>query len=225
MQSSVEHLLLHEVQPRLQAAIPHSVPFVGSDDVQELVQDGTVMALGLLQSAARSGKSVSAGNLVFYTLKSLRSGRRSTGERKNDVLHPKAQLTGHSRVCSLDQLVVSENDLEESLTLGESLAAPTEDPAQTASRRLDWEPLLASLNATDREVLASFVKGEHLTELVPKLQRSRSALQGDKHRLAGLLREHLGQDVLSQVQELPRWTDNLTARREKIACRAEHRTA
>jgi hypothetical protein len=40
---------------------------------------------------------------------------------------------------------------------------------------------------------------------------SRSSLQQDKQRLARLVREHLGPDILHQVQEQPRWRDNVQA--------------
>jgi hypothetical protein len=53
------------------------------------------------------------------------------------------------------------------------------------------------------------------------LNRSRSALQNDKERLARLAIEHLGEDILTEVQRLPQWTDNLVANREKMACRYE----
>src|SRR5690242_3964472 len=101
--SSVENLLLYQIQPRLRNAIPLTVPLVGAEDVEELVQDGTVMALRLLNSANRSGRKVTVGNLAYYTVKMLRAGRRSTGERKNDPLNPKAQLNGTCRVQSLDE--------------------------------------------------------------------------------------------------------------------------
>lgn len=180
------------------------------------------MALRILSSAKDCGKKVSSGNIAFYTLKSLRSGRRSTGQRKGDVLHPMAQLNGASRVHPLDETVGGSDECpDEPLTLGESLAAPTEDPAEAALRRLDWAPLVASLDAAAREVLGSLVTGEDLTKLVPRLKRSRSALQNDKERLARLVRIHLGEDVLRRVQEPPRWMDNLTARNEKTACRSE----
>ena len=81
MHSSAEQLILQEVQPRLQAAIAQSVLMVGAEDVQELVQDGTVIALRLLNSTARSGRKVTGGNVAFYTIKMLRSGRRSAVER------------------------------------------------------------------------------------------------------------------------------------------------
>ncbi len=221
MQNSAEQLILNEVQPRLRDAIPQSVPHVGSDDAQELVQDGIVLALRLLTAAHRSGKKVTGGNIAFYTLKLLRAGRRSTGQRKRDVHHPMAQLTGACRVHSLDEPIGSEDGPDDPLTLGESLAASTEDPAQEALRRLDWAVLVAALDPTAREVLASLVRGEELTRLVPRLKRSRSALQTDQQRLARLIREHLGPDILSQVQETPRWRDNLTARKEQLASRAE----
>ena len=43
MTPSVENLLLKEVQPRLRSAIARTVPVVGSDDHEELLQDGLVI--------------------------------------------------------------------------------------------------------------------------------------------------------------------------------------
>jgi hypothetical protein len=40
-----------------------------------------------------------------------------------------------------------------------------------------------------------------------------------------LVREHLGQDILRQVQELPRWVINVAANRERLACRVERQIA
>jgi hypothetical protein len=88
-----------------------------------------------------------------------------------------------------------------------------------AAKRLDWTVLVASLDTTAREVLLCLVKGGELTTLVPKLKRSRSALQCDKQRLARLAIEHLGVDILVEVQRLPQWRNNLLASREKMACR------
>ncbi len=224
MHNSIEQLVLQEVQPRLRAAIADSVPLVGADDVQELVQDGTVLALRILNSTRRSGRKVTAGNVAFYTVKMLRSGRRSTGERRNDPLHPKAQLNGSCSVQSLEEPVASGDESDEPLTLGETLAARTEDPAMAATRRLDWQALVALLDPTARAILACLIQGQDLTTLVVKLRRCRSANQAQKKRLAQLVREHLGEDILVQVQELPRWMDNVAANREKVACRYERQT-
>jgi len=224
MHDSTEQLILQEVRPRLKAAIAQSVPLVGAEDVQELVQDGMVIALNLLNSTIRSGRKVTGGNVAFYTIKMLRSGRRSTGERRNDPMHPKAQLNGTCSVQSLDE-PVGFGEADEPLTLGECLAARTEDPSVAATRRLDWEPLVAAMDATAREVLGCLVEGQDLTRLVAKLRRSRSTIQYDKQRLARLVCEHLGQDVLFQVQAQPRWTNNIAAHREKLACRYDRQVA
>jgi len=222
--NSVEQLLLYHVQPRLRNTIPNYVPMVGADDLEELVQDGTVLAFRLLDSAKRSGRKVSAGTVAFYTVKMLRAGRRSTGERRNDPLNPKAQLNGSCRVQSLDEPIAADELSGEPLTLGETLAAKTEDPATAATRRLDWESLMAALDTNAAAVLCCLVAEADLTTLVPRLKRSRSALQTDKQRLGRLVLDFLGEDIMAQVQKSPRWMDNVAAHREKLACRVERQT-
>ncbi len=224
MNRKTETLLLHEVAPRLRAAIPKTIPIVGPDDPEELLQDGLAIALSLLQGTQRVGKKVSAGNIAYYVILALRSGRRSTGFKKNDVLHPAAQLSGHARLQSLDE-PISDDEHGETLTLHYCLAAPVDDPATTAARRLDWAAVIGSLDRTAKAILVALVEGRELTLLVSRLKRSRSALQDRKQRLGRLIREHLGEDILKQVQREPSWTNTLHAIRERLACRAERRAA
>src|SRR5712671_2760545 len=122
MNCETETLLLQEVAPRLRAAIAKTVPMVGPDDPEELLQDGLVIAIGLLEGAQRAGKKVSAGNIAYYAVLYLRSGRRSTGHRKNDVLAPACQLNGRARVQSMDEPVSAGEDGEEMVTLHDCLA-------------------------------------------------------------------------------------------------------
>ena len=225
MRSDTETLLLHEVQPRLRAIIPKAVPLVGADDIDELVQDGVVIAIQLHSRARKAGKKVTAGNLVHYALLHLRAGRRSTGFKGNDVLHPAAQINGHARVHSIDAPIHEGEDGEEPLTLHDSIASNAEDPATAAARRLDWEPVLDALDRTAEAILVALVEGVELTRLVRRLKRSRSALQGHKQRLGRLIREHLGEDILVTVQSRPAWTSTVDAVRERLACRAERRAA
>jgi hypothetical protein len=225
MNCETETLLLQEVQPRLRTAIPKAVPIVGADDIDELVQDGVAIAIGLLQSAQRAGKKVTAGNLAYYTILALRSGRRSTGYRKNDVLHPAAQLNGRSRVQSMDEPVSAGEDSEEPLTLHDCLAADVDDPATAAARQLDWETVLNELDRSTQAILVALLEGRELTLLVRRLKRSRSTLQGDKVRLGRLVQQHLGEDILVQAQARPAWRSTLDAALERFACRAERRAA
>jgi hypothetical protein len=189
-----------------------------------LAQDGIAIAATLLTSAQARGKKVSAGTVSYYAAKLVRQGRRSTGQSTTDVMHPATQIAGRSRMVSLDEPLGAEAESDDILCLHDMLAARSADPAQEAAKRLDWKPVVAALDAKARAVLLCLFEGGELTSLVPKLKRSRSSIQQDKQCLARLVREHLGQDILQQVQELPRWVINVTAKRERLACRIERQT-
>jgi hypothetical protein len=205
-----EEFILREVQSRLKVGITTSVPQVGCDDPEELLQDGLVIAFRMLKNARRAGKRASARTVSHYTLATLRTGRRSTGVHRNDVMNPAAQLSGHCRVQSFDEMVTTGDLSDEPLTLGEVLACKQSDPAIKAAREIDWQELIQTLDALAKEVLAALVSGTELTRLVPRLRRSRSALQRDKRRLAALIREHLGEDILLQVLQVrPQWRNNM----------------
>ena len=212
-------MLVQEIAPRIRGSLTNSVPQVGADDIGELVQDGIATAGALLDSAEAWGKKVSAGNVSYYATKLVRQGRRSTGQSKTDVMSPGTQIAGRCRVESLDQPIAGEAEGDDILCLHDVLAAHSADPSQEAAKRLDWEPLVDSLGDTARAVLACLAEGGELTSLVPKLKRFRSALHCDKEKLARLAIEHLGVDILTEVQRLPQWRDNLVANREKMACR------
>jgi hypothetical protein len=89
--------LLHDqIVPRLRSAIPNAVSFIGSEDAEELVQDGTLIAAKMIHNAEQAGKNVvrnpgasrrgarkvrtiNAGSIAYYTIQKLKCGRRSTG--------------------------------------------------------------------------------------------------------------------------------------------------
>jgi hypothetical protein len=224
MTPTSEQMLLREVAPRLRNGL-RQTSYVGSDDESELLQDGLVIAIHLLHSAERTHRSVTPGNIAFYTLKLLRSGRRSTGCHKTDPLHPAAQISGRCRVHSLEEPVANDESSDEPLTLGEVLESRAEDPATEAARRLDWQRMVDRLDDVAKAVLQCLADGQELTILVRRLGRSRSALQNDKNRLAERIRECLGVDILARVQDRPGWRDGIQASLERQACRWERRVA
>jgi len=70
-------MLLRQIVPRPTSTIPVAVSHVGSEDTQELIQDGTAMAAKILINANRNGKTVTPGNVAYYTLQHLKFGRYS----------------------------------------------------------------------------------------------------------------------------------------------------
>ena len=217
-----EEYMLQEVAPRIRAGIGSSIPRAGGEDDAELLQDGLVIILGLLHSAQTKSKTVSPGNVAYYTIKHLRAGRRSSGFRRNDALHPASQLIG-CRVYSLDEPVPAQDD--EDLTLSEVLDSRAEDPSVEAGRRLDWQSLLHKLDDVAKAILRALADGSELTRLVEPLGISRSTLQTRKNQLAKLIRQGLGEDILCRVQECPSWRNGLEATRERLACRWARQTA
>jgi hypothetical protein len=123
---------------------------------QELVQDGTLIAAQMIHNAeqarkkvvrnpgaarhgARKIKTISAGNVAFYTIQKLKCGRRSTGSSTVDVYGSGTQINGATRLTSLDEAapVSSVDDVGEPLVLHDVLSRDEEDPATKAARSLD----------------------------------------------------------------------------------------
>ena len=99
-----------------------------------------------------------------------------------------------------------------------------DDPATLACRRLDWDSVIQKLDAITKAVLLCLATCEELTGPVKRFRKSRSMIQNLKVRLACLVKEHLGDDILRQVQEQPGWHNDMHVTREKLACRWERST-
>jgi len=101
------------------------------------------------------------------------------------------------------------------------LPARDDDPATQAGRRVDWEFVLHRLEPITKAILLCLATCEELTCLVKRFRKSRSMIQNHKDRLACLVKEHLGDDILRQVQEQPGWHNDMRVTWEKLACRWE----
>jgi hypothetical protein len=215
-------ILTEEIVPRLQAVIPHSVKGVGSEDAEELIQDATAIAAQMLHRVELTGKAFTAGNIAYYAVQHLKSGRRSTGSSTVDVLAVGSQLNGRTRLSSLDE-PATENDDGESLTFNEVLSQDWEDPAMLVARKLDWESLLSRLTAREKAIIDYLLAGRTVSEVAILFKVSRSAMQFCKLKLIQLIREFMGADILAEVRRLPLWKDGLNAISERQACRHARR--
>ena len=98
-------LLLNEIAPRRHKTVPHRVPMLGWEDAQELYQDALAMAAAMLERVENQCKKVTPGNIAFYAVQLLRSGRRSTGSSKVNTMASGTQLNGLSVAHSLNETV------------------------------------------------------------------------------------------------------------------------
>jgi hypothetical protein len=225
MSPQAGELLVQEIAPRIRNSLASSAAQVGADDMGELEQDGIAIAATLLASAEARDKKVSAGNISYYATKLVRSGRRSTGESKTDVLSPRTQMVARCRVMSLEEPVKYEEGSEEPLALDEVLACEAEDPSATGARNLDWQAFTGMLDELARTILQCLADERPLLEVAHAAGVSRSTIQTHKNRLSVAVRSFMGQELLQQLQRSPQWRLNIRATREKMACRYERRPA
>lgn len=219
MSPEIGQFLLHEVVPRIRVLVPQLVPPVGCEDAEELIQDAVAIAAASLVSLSARGKRVTPGNVAHYAVLKVQSGRRSYGTSSTDPLHPCAQLKGHSRLHSLDEPAPTSLEYGEPISLGELIGGETEDPATRCARKLDWQGFAERLDERSRAIIISLLEGQPLDALSTVFGVSPSAIRQTRDKLAGKLREFMGEAVLSESLRAPHWQDSLRAAHERAASR------
>ena len=216
-------LLENEIIPRLRIMVPSSVPQIGHEDHEELIQDTTLMAARMLKRLEERGKQVTPGNIAHYTVLHARSGRRSYGQSLTDVMHPKARMETSGDPDSLDDVVREGEFGGEPLTLNDVFPSDAEDPARACARKMDWEEFMARQDRGTVALIICMSEGRALNTVALELKLSVSTMQTRKRELALKVKAFMGPDVLAIVQEGPRWKDGILGQREKQACREERR--
>jgi DNA-binding NarL/FixJ family response regulator len=233
-------LLQEEIVPRLKSAVPQVVCCVSAEDPAELVQDATAFAANMIQNAERAGKTVvqcassrrgarkvktvSAGNVCFYTLQHMKSGRRSTGSSISDVYGSATQLKGRTRLTSLDEVAATdEENGGEIFEFHDVLANNQEDPATRACRRLDWQSLCTRLAPREHSIIELMSQGKRFTSIARKLRLSVSTVQTARQHLADKILDFMGPRILDDLQIRPQWQQDIQATKAKLACREERR--
>jgi DNA-binding CsgD family transcriptional regulator len=174
---------------------------------------------------ARKIRTISAGNVAFYTIQKLKCGRRSTGSSTVDVYGSSTQINGTTRLTSLDEAapMTGVDDVGEPLVLHDVLSRDEEDPATKALRNIDYQTFMASLSARDQAIINCLVGGKPLASLARRRHLNNSTLLYHKERLALKIQDFMGSGILIDICRKPYWKDNLDASREKMACREERK--
>ena len=214
-------ILQEEIVPRLRSAIPRNVNQIGSEDAEELIQDATVMAAKLLDRTEQLGKRVTPGNIAYYTILHMKSGRRSISSSNSDALGTATQLNGRSTTTSFDEPAMCEDG--EEFTLNDVLSVDAEDPSQIAARKMDWESFLIGLTTREKTVIEYLLAGKNISQAAVMFKVSPSTMQQCKNSLAIRILDYMGPDILQEIRRLPGWKNNLNAERELLACKFDRR--
>ena len=217
-------ILLEQIAPRLRAVIPKAVKTVGAEDAEELLQDAITIAAQMLHRVEETGKKVTPGNIAYYVILHMKSGRRSQSATRTDVMAPGTQLDDKSCVLSFGEEVGYDPELDEPITLGELLASEHEDPAMEAARNLDWELFVATHDYRYGVILKGMAEGRNLKATARTVGAGYSRMYQVRQRMAEEVRDYMGEEAIAEAVRIPRWKASIAVDREKTACRSE-RTA
>ena len=216
-------MLLEEIAPRLRSVIPRVVMPVGAEDSEELVQDALYTAARMLDSVDRQKKKVTAGNIAYYAILHMKSGRRGNSCGRTDVLAPTTQLDSRSSVLSMEEEVGWDPEMDEPITLGELLASEHEDPSMIAARDIDWDLFLATHDYRYGVIVKGLLEGRNFGETARGCGAGFSRVYQLKAQLAADLLAFMGSQVIADSTRLPAWRASIVADRERVACRADRR--
>ena len=225
MSPSAGCLLVEQIAPRLRALVPKSVKPVGAEDGEELIQDAIVIAAQMLDRVEQAGKKVTAGNIAYYAVLHMRSGRRSQGSSRTDTMAPGTQLDARSCVLSFEEEVGYDPELDEPITLGELLASDQEDPAIEAARNIDWQLFLATHDYRYGVIIKGMAEGRTLKDTAVAQGEWYPGMWQLKQRMAEEVRAYMGDAAIAESTRTPQWKACINRDREKTACRADRRRA
>jgi hypothetical protein len=216
-------LLMEHIAPRLRSAIPRVVKPVGAEDEEELVQDAIATAAQMLDAVERNGKKVTPGNIAFYTILHMKSGRRSQCRSRADTMAQGTQLDGKSCVLSFEEEVGYDPELDEPISLGQLLGSHHEDPAMEAAREIDWDAFLDSHDYRYIVIAVNIMEGSPLSQTARECGTDYQGLRELRQTMAEDLRAFMGADAIEDCLRVPAWRASIMVDRERAACQADRR--
>jgi len=221
-------MLINEVVPRLRAAASY-VPATGHEDAEEILADMTANAAKMMDSAEKAGKKFTPGNIAWFASRAARTGRRSTGSSRTDVMSPGTQLDDLVRHEHLDaEFILRDESFEGPDTPHEIVwtdgHAGCTDPSEEAGRNLDWLAFLAGHPPRYRVAILVLAGGGTMREAGRLCGIGDSAAALLKKKLAEDLLAFFGTEVIAHLLRgsRPAWEPDLRASREKHLCGATH---
>lgn len=187
------------------------------------MQDAIAVAAKMLHNVEQAGKKVTPGNIAFYTLQHMKSGRRSNGYSRADVMACGTQLDHKSSLLSLAEEVGYDPELDEAIRREDLLACRNEDPSTAAARDLDWEEFLGTHDPRCTVLVTGITAGTRLKETPPESGEGYSRISQLRRKLADDLREYMGEEAIANAVRQPNWRGNLKVSSERAACQADRR--
>ena len=183
--------------------MPLVVQPVGAEDHDELIQDGLAIAWLNVQSLVRRGRRIIPKSVAYYAIQRLKSGRRSYGGSRTDVMSPGCQIDGKSRLVPLHGPIQGWYDELDQPTLRDHLEGHFPGPAAVACQKIDWETFLLRLSPPQRWVLAHTEMGLGTKAQALILGVSPSRIARIKRHIATIAKQFWGDSMLRDAVVVP----------------------
>jgi hypothetical protein len=177
----------------------------------------------MLHNVEAAGKKVTAGNIAYFAILHMKSGRRSVCRSRADVMACGTQLDHKSCVLSLEEEVGYDEEVGEPIELGELLASRADDPSMAGARNVDWSEFLDRHDDRYGVIVKSIAQGEKPAETARALGINYSRYQWLRLCLEADLMEHMGEQILDESVQAPLWRGDLRVKSERTACLADRR--
>ena len=211
MSPSAALMLEKQIYPIIRNTIPRTARPMGSEDHEELIQDATASAAEMLESMEKAGKKPLPNSIAYYSIQRTKSGRRSYGDNRTDVMSPGFQMDHEGSVCSMQDPVCDEDDS----TVGDTIASRSEDTASKVLRKIDWDAFLDTLDARKRRVVEEMMLGYGTGDIARLLAVTAPRIVQLKREIARKIKEFMGDTILIDVGQESVWERDIRCLREK----------
>lgn len=184
---------------------------MGSEDHEELVQDATASAAEMIESMEKSGRTPLPNSIAYYSIQRTKSGRRSYGDIRSDVMSPGYQMDHEGSLCSMQDPTCDENDL----TVGDTIACKSEDMATKVLRQIDWSEFLDTLDARKRRIVEELMFGYGTGDIARLLAVTAPRIVQLKKDIARKIKEFMGDSILVDAVSESAWERDIRCLREK----------
>ena len=211
MSPSAAQMLEKQIYPIIRNTIPRTARPMGSEDSEELVQDATASAAEMIESVEKSGRKPLPNSIAYYSIQRTKSGRRSYGDIRTDVMSPGFQMDHEGSLCSMQDPVCDEDDS----TVGDTIASRSEDMATKVLRQIDWSEFLETLDARKRRIVEEMMLGYGTGDIARLLAVTAPRIVQLKKDIAKKIKEFMGDNILVDVGQESVWQRDIRCLREK----------
>ena len=211
MSPRAAQMLADEIYPIIKNTVPRVVRPMGSEDAEELVQDATASAAEMIESMEKSGRDPLPNSIAYYSIQRTKTGRRSYGDNRTDVMFPGYQMDHEGSLCSMQDPVCDEDDS----TVGDTIASKSEDTASKVLRQIDWSEFLDTLDARKRRIVEEMMLGYGTGDIARLLAVTAPRIVQLKKEIAKKIKEFMGDNILNDAGQESVWQRDIRCLREK----------